>query len=943
MNVEIVGAGADLVEAAAERLGEPGPDMADRLAVFPGRRPGHFLLRRLAEGIGGGFIPPRILSLDEFVDMVFEARLPSARPRIEAVDAVALLFGIQREGERSLGGERFLSLDAFLPLGMRIFDDLEDLLAEGVDPSRVKEVQTLIEERIPLHSRERLAAMAHFYEEFYPEVENRGLSTRAQRSRAVASSLSAEDLRGFRRIVCAGFFRPNAAEREILRRLSDAPGAVLLMQEGPGVGKAFDAFGVPRGARGGGGRALPAAPRIRLHKSPDTHGQAFALGPLLGEPDGRTVIVLPAAETLFPLLRHCLSRFDGQSYNVSLGYPLARTPMFGFFADLMELVLSMDGDRVYVPSYLTFLLHPYAKNVLLGDSAEATRVLLHALEKRLAAGRSRTFLPLSEIEDATEVFREAEKTLAEDGRGPTAADLKAHLSSIHGATIGRFRAFRDVLDFAERCIGIVEWIHGRSTARLHPYFTPFCESFLRSLDALARSLLAPMAFEGAAGYFSLLRRYVRTCRLPFEGTPLAGLQVLGAMETRDIAFRRVFVLDANEGSLPESGGDDSLLPLPVRKALGLATRREREEAADYHFGRLLACAREVHIFFVEGGGNERSRFVERLLWDAQRRDGNLAEGAHIGTVRYRADLSDRPPRPVRKDGRVLGILEAFRFTATSLDAYLACPLRFYYGHVLRLSEKEEVSGEIERADIGIHVHDLFRAYLSPLVGRPLTERDADRSVMARLVAQAFSYRFGPSENGAGRLLFRQLTGHLGDFLEDYLAPIARGGRLEVLAVERRIEKAWKGFTLSGRLDAVLRRDACHWIVDWKTGHDRKRYACRPDALQPGDRSGWAHCLPTLQLPFYVLLYSLETGIAVKDLRASFLLLGRTVMDGDIEVPLFRDNGEAEAWPAVVETLEGLLREIVSPDVPFGPAEDLASACPRCPFTGICGTRRFLRA
>jgi len=945
MNVEMVASGADLVEAVAERLGDMGPDMADRMAVFPGRRPGHFLRKLLAERIGSGFVPPRVLSLDGFVDMVFDAHQTRPRPCIEPVDAVALLFEIQREGE-PLGGEQFLSLDSFLPLGMRIFDDLEDLLAEGVDPARVAEVETLIQERVPLRSRDRLAAMAHFYESFYPRVEERGLSTRAQRCRAVASSLAAEDLAAFRRVVFAGFFRPNAGEREVLRRGSQVPGGILLLQEGPGIGKAFDEFGIGRADKGSAGEAGTSAgrpgPRIHLHKSPDTHGQAFALGPLLGEPDGETVIVLPAAETLFPLLRHCLSRFDGQAYNISLGYPLARTPMFGFFADLMELVLSMDGDRVYVPSYLTFLLHPYTKNVLFGDSAEATRVLLHMLEDRLAAGRGRTFLPLAEIEAAEEVFRDAERVLAEGGRGPAAADLAAHLASIHAATIGVFRSFASVRDFAERCIGIVEWIHDRSTARLHPYFTPFSESFLRSLDALARSLLGPMAFEGTAGYFALLRRYVRTCRLPFEGTPLAGLQVLGAMETRDLTFRRVFILDANEGSLPESGGDDSLLPLAVRRALGLSTHREREEAADYHFGRLLAGAREAHLFFVEGGGKERSRFVERLLWDAQRRDGNLAEGAHIGTVRYRADLSDRRPRPVGKDARILEILAGFRFSATSLDAYLACPLRFYHGHVLRLSEKEEIRGEIDRADIGLHVHEILRGYLGPRIGRPLTEEDTARSAIARIAGPAFVSRFGPSEAGAGRLLARQVTEHLGDFLEGYLRPLAHGGNLEALATELEIEKAWNGFSLFGKLDAVFRRGAQPWIVDWKTAHDRRRYASRLEDLEPADRATWSAALPTMQLPLYILLYSSYSGIAVRDLGASFLLLGRTVMDRDIEVPLFRERGEAENWPKVEGTLDALLHEIVSPDIPFTAPEDLAPACPYCAFTGICGTRRYAR-
>ena len=122
-------------------------------------------------------------------------------------------------------------------------------------------------------------------------------------------------------------------------------------------------------------------PRIRLMQSPDGHGQVFALNALLKEPDERTVIVLPSAETLFPVQRHCLSRFDRESYNISLGYPLVRTPVYGFLNDLMELIGSMDGERVYVPAISHLHAASLHQERAVRGSAAATRVLLHAMEE----------------------------------------------------------------------------------------------------------------------------------------------------------------------------------------------------------------------------------------------------------------------------------------------------------------------------------------------------------------------------------------------------------------------------------------------------------------------------------------------------------------------------------------------------------------------------------
>ena len=151
MNVELLEAGADLVAALADRVADRHADrgtMEDVLVLLPGKRIGHFLRRELARRVGAAFAPPRIATLGELVDELFdrwnEGRLPLARP----IDAVALLHDAQRDAERPLGGGHFTSLDAFLPLGFRIFDAVEELLIEGVEPAAVGGVQALIEEGV---------------------------------------------------------------------------------------------------------------------------------------------------------------------------------------------------------------------------------------------------------------------------------------------------------------------------------------------------------------------------------------------------------------------------------------------------------------------------------------------------------------------------------------------------------------------------------------------------------------------------------------------------------------------------------------------------------------------------------------------------------------------------------------------------------------------------
>ncbi len=108
------------------------------------------------------------------------------------------------------------------------------------------------------------------------------------------------------------------------------------------------------------------------------------------------MIVLPAPATLFPLLYHALPLVSGD-YNISLGYPLERTPTWGFLNGLAQLVGSMDEERFYIPDYLGLLLHPYTKNIFLDGRTEITRIMIHRVEESLAR-TVRRFISLEEIE-----------------------------------------------------------------------------------------------------------------------------------------------------------------------------------------------------------------------------------------------------------------------------------------------------------------------------------------------------------------------------------------------------------------------------------------------------------------------------------------------------------------------------------------------------------------
>ncbi len=943
MNVELVPPGVSLVEEVARRI-EAAGDPSQAIVVFPGKRPAHFLRRRLARSAGRGFVPPRILSMDELVDMLFERQDSGnggdrgdggIRPLAEPIDAVALLYEIQVSAQDPLGGSAFMSLDSFFPLGLKIHGDLEELLMEEVSPEQVAGVQPLVDEAVPLRARERLRSLSHFYERLYPALEARGLSTRSSRYVSVAHRLDASEVPGSGPLVFAGFYTLTRAERSIFSAASHWPRTQLLFQDGPGLRERIADL-LPADRRES--PALPPRPRVQFTVSPDVHGQVAALNAALPQADDDTLVVLPSPETLFPVLRHCLSRFDPDHYNVSLSYPLSRTPLYGFFNALMEVASTMEGPRVYIPAYVSFILHPYVKNIRLGASAEAARVLFHTLEERLQEKRTLRFMTLEEIEMDRGVAALAAARLADEGGGPSELQLQDHLRDVHRHTIGTFRAFSSIREFARRCIELVTWVHDRGTARDHPYFTPFSQSIVESLEAISRSLVADMSFSDPQSYFTLLRTYLRSRHFPFPGTPLHGMQVLGSLETRSLQFGKVFILDANEGVFPDVPQENTLLPFSVRQALGLSTSRDKEDLADYSFQVLAAGARTLHFFYVEGTDKQRSRFVERLLWEEQKKRRLAEDRQLVRGISYRVALANTEPPPIAKTAEVAAWLGTLEHTATSLDAWLECPLKFYYKTVLRLAPREDFSGEIESREVGTLVHDVLARYFRGRSGRVLTGADLAPAALTSILDEVFAERFGPSDSGANRLLRDQVNRHLLDFLAGYQAPLVRDRRVRIIAVEQDARAAWKGFLLRGRMDRVEERDGAPVLVDYKTSANRAAYRMRLDRLSLQERESWHRWIPTVQLPIYVLLHAAQSGLPPAEIRAMFLLLGRNVVDAGIELPLFEDPAAAfESWAVLERVLAVLLGEIVSPDVPFSPAPDLRAACPRCDFTAICGT------
>lgn len=650
-------------------------------------------------------------------------------------------------------------------------------------------------------------------------------------------------------------------------------------------------------------------------------------------------VALAHSGALLPVLHH-LPRKD---CNISLGYPLERSLLFR----LLETVLDARNRRqpngtTHWKALADLVRHPYLR--LLEVNGISLRDIFQNMETRLRNG-SRHADAHAVAEGAADDFFAASSLPNVAAAMPAIREL---INRILRDTVDTWARAHTLGGLADALSGLCDTLlvygsgndesgAGNGKADIWSRFPIDAECLFR----LMQRVIPALKDNGMADtplpwplMQAMLLELVRAERVPFEADPLTGLQVLGMLETRLLRFSRVFLVDVTDDRLPGAPIRSPLLPDSLRALLGLPDTRNREQLAAYTFHRLIAGADEVWLYWQEGvetsglfdGKKQRSRLVEELIWqEEQARGQRLKPGREPLRT---AALDVRPPVRVRK---VVPKTPAIReqiaaslkhpLSATRLDAYLTCPLRYYYERLCAIAPIDEVNEDDDPAAVGVLLHNVLRDFYAPAVGKtvrrdaqsgdpelPFLDEKALRALFRTALDASGLEAALPPESAA----MLSVTGpeRLGMFLR------AQPEQTEVLSLEEEydaeIRVGGRVRRLTGNLDRVDWReqedpegalDEGAVILDYKTGRIK---ALRPDiwaddafwdALDPEKAAEaasepdpehdflpiMAQRIPTVQLLYYCYLYGQATGKPVLD--AAFVALGE---DGGEPAP-FREG------------------------------------------------------
>ena len=597
----------------------------DICIVFPNRRSGVFFKNYMKEVLSSSAWLPEIHTVNGFMEKL------SGMTYADPIDVSFALYGVYKQlvanpetyDEFYYWGEMMISdfndIDKYLVDAEDLFTNMADLKdVENVFDYLSDEQKELIR-RFWSHfdsrdlSREQESfigiwnMLLPLYKGLRARLTEEANGYEGMIYRNVAENIADgayPDLPSGKVIIC-GFNALSSAEKKLFRHLRDSGRGEFYwdydqryLREGNSEAGRFIRENIkefpPDGEFPDHFNHLSKKKNIRVYNLPSDVLQTKKLHDLLaGQPlpspndFSHTAVILGDEE----LLQSALSSLpvNVESLNITMGYPIKNTTVFSFIESLLRLQRNMAsssgiaGKRFYYRDVLSILNHQYVRSV----AGKAAGELVGEINrKNLIYAASSQF---KNDELLSMIFRKI----------ATATEMITYLSDILEVLSVYFR---------------------RHDQLASPYQVEneFIFHIRTRLNKLGEIFTNHPEETGIEAFTRLFRKIMNAARIPFEGEPLQGIQLMGILETRLLDFENLLILSLNEGTMPATMANLSYIPANIRYAFGMPTREDKDAIYAYYFYRLIQRASNIDILYnskTEGlRSGEPSRYIYQLKY-----------------------------------------------------------------------------------------------------------------------------------------------------------------------------------------------------------------------------------------------------------------------------------------------------------------------------------------
>jgi len=907
-------------------------DLSKIACVFGGKRPALFLRRAISKKLKKSFLPPQIFSIDEFVEHINYKKNPFKR--LSSLDSSFLIYKLSKKYFADLikGKDSFAE---FISWAEEIASFIEQLDLEKIKTSSLEKIQksAQIGYEVPSGVNKLLQNIVFLRDKYHKHLLETNNYSRGLLYLNAASSIDEDSLAGFDRIIFCNLFYLHSTEKELVQKICSQKKGICFFEGASNewsVLKENEEFLQTR---------IEASTHcssfnLSLYQGFDIHSQVCLIREILKKLKDKdeTVIVLPRPDTLIPLLGEIEPLLD--EFNVSLGYPLKRNPLYALLSSLRKAQESRNGSRYYTKDYLAILRKPLVKNLKLSKSASITRVLIHKVEEILKGMEETSiggslFLDLSEIENEFLIYKNTIKTLSNMDVDLGIEECRSILKRLHDVFFRNWEAISDFSSFSSILEKLLNELASKSKLLNSSYNIKVAEALENIKDEFQQVTFSNDKFK-ANEIWDIFQRNLESQKVSFIGSPLRGVQILGLYETRSLSFKNVIILDVNEGSLPQLKVYQPLIPREVMLNLGLNRLEKEEEIQRYHFMRLVNSAENVHLVYEENPEKEKSRFIEELIWTKQKECKKIDVFAVPKASFSLGSFTEK--MEIAKNTQVIDFIRGAVFSASRLNTYLRCPLEFYYQYVLGLREDQDLLDDPQSSCIGTFIHKLLEETFHIFLGKKPLIDSRFKKYFLRKLEDNFKRELAPRMRSDSLFLKKIIENRLSKFLDIE----AEREIAEIIALEQdckgelKINNEVFKFTYTiDRIDKLA--DGSIVVIDYKTGAaDTMPKKLSVLKNMNMDRDSISNKIKSFQLPLYY--HFIEKDFPKCSVNAQIYnlrTLERKSFISEDDYPR-----KDEFMNICFDALEKIFSELLDPNIPFRPNYG-NSYCQYCAFSGLC--------
>ena len=816
---------AFLYQIAKHYVSEYDGDLKDVCFVFPSRRSSLFFRKYLGLCSSGPLFSPELLTVSDLFDRL------SPYARADKIELVSILYKHYVE----LGAAAGLmcdSFDEFVYKADTLLSDFNDVDQYDVDAAslftNVRDLESISTDYDYLSEGQREAIrnfwkitldnssqrpgkmrflqvwniLGPLYDAFTGDLASRGIAYDGMMTREVARMADSHDARldevlsKYDRIVFVGHNALSVCERKLFDYVRNSGkgdfywdfNGELLRDSNNKASQFISGYISDYPSRYALEDKAEGYPDVEVISVPSATGQAKKVAECLHglNPDS-TAIVLPDESLLMPLLNSVPEEIT--KINVTMGYGLSNSALAALMSSLGPLQLNRrtkGGETTFYHKDVTAVLsHPFVLNACSDESkALQTRINLNNLVQVPAS-----LLCEGQPELLAAIFRPVDSV-------DEAYDWQLH---------------------------VIELLAGR----ISDLEKEFAYGYYKAISHI-RDLQIPY-LDKLETYFHFLRQITARLNVPFRGEPLHGLQVMGPLETRALDFENVIILSVNEGTFPAKNQIDSYIPYSLRRGFGLPTPELFDSISAYHFYRSIYRARKVVLMYDSRTFGVHSGEPSRFIMQLKHHYTQVPLVEKVCT--YTISPAERGTASVVKDEEVMKQLkevyvdEGHSFSASSLNDYMGCPLKFYYTKVKGIKESDKVDEGFESGPFGTAFHGVMEKLYDPyrneiispdIIGRLLGEKEKLDALIRSQLDEAFRYN-GLPISGKRLVTFEMLRKIVLATLEydrNYAPFIYLDGERKIYAD---LDVDGVKVNLMGIIDRLDSKEGTVRIVDYKTG------------------------------------------------------------------------------------------------------------------------------